>query len=99
MTSPQFIDRKGRPLSTQEWAALWRDLNYRIVAQRRVGKTVIRTVWEGIATVGYLYYTGVSDDGMRSWQTVAHAGTEGGAVATHNRIVTTYEAAAKGKHE
>lgn len=98
MTSAHFVDRKGQPLSTLEWADLWADLTYRIVAQHRVGTTVIRTVWEGITTVGYLYYTGISDDGLH-WQTVAHAGTEGGAIATHNRIVTNYQTAAKDRHE
>lgn len=95
MTGPAFVDRKGHALTTAQWAELWQDMTYRTVAEDTIGDTIIRTVWEGITAVGYLYYTGISEDGGHKWRTACHTGTEGGALAAHRRIAATHRLSIK----
>lgn len=82
-----YVDRQGKPIELSQWAKLWADMSYRVVAEHRHGDLVVRTIWEGIATIGHLFYVGVSKDGGRTFVDVAHADTEANALHQHERVV------------
>ena len=50
-----YFDRKGNPLSLEEWADLFKDKKYHAVCQEYIGKYYISTIWLG---VNYNFYEG-----------------------------------------
>lgn len=56
-------DKEGRPLPLLEWARLFEDFEYRLVAETGVGDVLVRTMWEGIDAgvvgAGDMFHTGV----------------------------------------
>lgn len=85
-TLVDFRDRRGKPMELRKWAERWEDMRYRVVACHQVGPWLVRTRWEGVVTVGHLFYTAVSGDGGKTWIDVAHADTETDAILAHNRV-------------
>lgn len=63
-------DKGGRPLELLAWAALYEDLDYRLVAETEVGDALVRTMWEGIDAgvvgAGDMFHTGVRRAGRWS---------------------------------
>lgn len=56
-------DKEGRPLAVMEWAVLFADIEYRLVAETEVDDLLVRTMWEGIDSgvvgAGSMFHTGV----------------------------------------
>ena len=44
----QYFDREGNPLGLFEWAALYEDHSYRIIAQNRIEDILVSTIWLGL---------------------------------------------------
>ncbi|NIY68080.1 hypothetical protein [Streptomyces malaysiensis] len=85
-------DKEGRPLGLLEWAQLFEDYNYRLVAETEVDDVLVRTLWEGhdvqVMGAGDMFHTGVRS-GER-WQdawTGHHPCTVIEAEAAHELIV------------
>ncbi|MEU7147022.1 hypothetical protein AB0B15_03120 [Streptomyces sp. NPDC045456] len=83
-----YRDRQGTEISAERWADLWEEIEYRVVHDSRVGKAVVRTVWEGVDDVGgSMFATGVSFNGGQSWQNVMErARTEAEALELHAAV-------------
>lgn len=43
-----YYDKKGNEIDRDRWSHLYSDKEYRIVAQERIGKFFISTVWLGV---------------------------------------------------
>ncbi|MFI0772846.1 hypothetical protein ACH4TQ_49680 [Streptomyces sp. NPDC021218] len=82
-------DRQGQQIELMEWADLWDNMAYRVVAEGRVGDVLVRTVWEGIDDVpAAMFATGTSRDGGAHWQTErTDARTEPEARVQHDEVV------------
>ncbi|MER5890516.1 hypothetical protein ABT160_42385 [Streptomyces sp. NPDC001941] len=82
-------DRQGRQIELTEWADLFDDLAYRIVAEDQVEGVRIRTVWEGIDELpGAMFATGVLPQGEVRWSNErADARTEAEAMEQHRKVV------------
>ncbi|MFE6104721.1 hypothetical protein ACFVQ4_32880 [Streptomyces laurentii] len=82
-------DRQGRQIELTEWAGLWDNMTYRVVADDQVEGVRIRTVWEGVDEVpGAMFATGMSRDGGVRWRTEREeARTEAEAVEQHREVV------------
>ncbi|MFV0135539.1 hypothetical protein ACLGIH_20345 [Streptomyces sp. HMX87] len=56
-------DKDGRPLDLMEWARLYEDDDYRLVAETQVDDVLVRTLWEGhdvqVTCAGDMFHTGV----------------------------------------
>ncbi|MFH9731829.1 hypothetical protein [Streptomyces sp. NPDC017260] len=65
-------DKQGQPLELMEWARLYEDIDYRLVAEAEVDDVLVRTMWEGIDAgvvgAGDMFHTGVRRAGC--WETV-----------------------------
>ncbi|AZM47840.1 hypothetical protein DMB38_20445 [Streptomyces sp. WAC 06738] len=65
-------DKEGRPLELLEWAQLYEDFDYRLVAETRVGDQLVRTMWEGIDAgvvgAGDLFHTGYQSNETGNWR-------------------------------
>jgi hypothetical protein len=89
-----YRDRTGAPIDRGRWAELWKDPEYRFVAESRVEGTgvVVRTVWEGaVSPVSPMFATGISLDGGRHFITPPYgeeARTEEEALAQHERALS-----------
>ncbi|GAA3753835.1 hypothetical protein [Streptomyces tremellae] len=82
-------DRQGRQIELTQWADLWDDMAYRVVAEDQVEGVMVRTVWEGVDEVpGAMFATGTSRDGGKRWHTQREdARTEAAAVEQHREVV------------
>lgn len=88
-----YRDKEGQPLELMEWAQLFEDDKYRLVAETEVGSTLVCTMWEGIdAGVvggGAMFHTGVRRNGH--WRTAwagHHPCTLIEAEAAHELVAT-----------
>lgn len=43
-----YYDRDGKPITMEQWAALYEDRDYKIVSKTQLGDVLISTVWLGI---------------------------------------------------
>ncbi|MFC4498484.1 MULTISPECIES: hypothetical protein [Streptomyces] len=63
-------DKEGQPLELLEWAALYEDHAYRLVAETEFDDVLVRTMWEGIDAgvvgAGDMFHTGVRRAGRWS---------------------------------
>lgn len=85
-------DKKGQPLELLEWARLYEDFDYRLVAETQVGDQLVRTMWEGIDAgvvgAGDMFHTGVRrDDKWRTAWSEQHPCTVIEAEAAHELVV------------
>ena len=85
-----YFDRQGRPLTVKQWARLFEDWGYRLVARTELaGGMVVTTVWLGMvdSTIdgARLFGTAVTAGG--SPQEVARYDTLAQAQLGHEQIV------------
>lgn len=56
-------DKDGQPLELLEWAKLYNDFQYRLVADTQLDDVLVRTMWEGLDAgglgAGNMFHTGV----------------------------------------
>jgi hypothetical protein len=93
---PRYFDRNGQPMTTDQFADLFGDWNYKRVAKTKVGDAEVSTVWLGLDH-GYedtgplifetLVFGGPLDDEMERYATEAEA------LAGHEAMVVRVEQA------
>ncbi|MFF2375004.1 hypothetical protein ACFVUW_11540 [Streptomyces xiamenensis] len=84
-----YRNREGQQIGFREWADLWHDMTYRVVAEDQTKGVMVRTVWEGMpGEVGTMFATGLSHDDGASWKDAAtDARTEADALAQHHEVL------------
>lgn len=88
-----YRDKEGRALELMEWARLYEDDDYRLVADTQLdGGVIVRTMWEGldakVVGAGDMFHTGVCQNDC--WETVwagNHPCTVAEAKAAHELFV------------
>lgn len=91
-----YFDKEGQPISHDEWASLFQDMDYRVVAKDEVGTARVSTVWLGInhryddsgppIIFETLVFEGALDGEMWRYE------TEQAALAGHMRVVEMVKA-------
>ena len=65
-------DKEGQPLELLEWARLYEDFEYRLVAETQLDDVLVRTLWEGIDAgvvgAGDMFHTGYQTGEAGKWQ-------------------------------
>lgn len=96
-----YRNRKGEPITVEEWGRLWSDWEYRHLAEDTVGTSMVLTIWNGFSPHGMdardtLFSSAevrrVGDEttyGMEEWYT-----SEEDAIAGHRRRVEALRKAA-----
>lgn len=89
-----YRNREGQEIGLLEWAELWEDRAYKVLAEDTVGSCTVKTVWEGMDdVVGAMFATGVSADGTK-WKTICDdATTEPEALAHHREVMLSMQQA------
>lgn len=87
-----YYDRRGRPITLREFAALTNDINYRIVARSHMNGRVIATVWLGLdhqfgSGPPLIFETMVFPQGSWNDDYAERYSTERAALAGHERAV------------
>lgn len=59
-----YVDKDLKPLKLEEWAELFENFSYRLIARTPIGTMTINTVWMGInLPFGTPFETGIFQDG------------------------------------
>lgn len=72
-----YRDKKGKEISLLEWADLFEDMQYRLIATEMVGNTQVSTIWLGLLDLwGNYFETCIFDENRNVLDLIRYASLE-----------------------